>query len=191
MTMNPSLSWVSAKTKIRRSHFYYSGLNDIEKQRLEDSNSCSSVLACLSSSASSPSSFGYTFKKTKLFVSGLSFRTTEESLVNAFQNFGQLVDVNLVMDKIAKRPRGFAFLRYETEEEAQKAIEGMHGKMVSMMPSTIIDCNSGSRFVAKTNVDPPQAFIANSNEEALALSMAMDINETLLHHLDSGETVQL
>ncbi|THU66610.1 hypothetical protein C4D60_Mb05t15970 [Musa balbisiana] len=86
---------------------------------------------------------------TKLYVSGtfsfslrpcsfrdsfglncLSFRTTEESLRNAFQNFGQLVEVNLVMDRIANRPRGFAFLRYATEEESKMAIEGMHGKFL-------------------------------------------------------------
>ncbi|KAL9324362.1 hypothetical protein ACSQ67_009219 [Phaseolus vulgaris] len=60
----------------------------------------------------------------------LSFRTTEESLRNAFKNFGQLVEVKLVMDRIANRPRGFAFLRYATEEESQKAIEGMHGKFL-------------------------------------------------------------
>jgi len=42
-----------------------------------------------------------------------------------------MLTMNLVMDKIAKRPRGFAFIRYETEEEAQKAIEGMHGKVCS------------------------------------------------------------
>ncbi|CAL1369171.1 unnamed protein product [Linum trigynum] len=83
---------------------------------------CSSASACLPSSSSPP--------KTRLFVSGLSFRTTEESLRNAFQNFGQLVEVNLVMDKIARRPRGFAFLRYATEDESQKAIEGMHGKFL-------------------------------------------------------------
>ncbi|XP_026411712.1 organelle RRM domain-containing protein 6, chloroplastic-like isoform X3 [Papaver somniferum] len=59
----------------------------------------------------------------------LSFRTTEESLRNAFQNFGELVEVNLVMDKVANRPRGFAFLRYSAEEESKKAIEGMHGKV--------------------------------------------------------------
>lgn len=40
-----------------------------------------------------------------------------------------VVVVNLVMDKIANRPRGFAFLRYTTEEESKKAIEGMHGKV--------------------------------------------------------------
>lgn len=34
------------------------------------------------------------------------------------------------MDKVANRPRGFAFLRYATEEESQKAIEGMHGKFL-------------------------------------------------------------
>ncbi|KAK9115738.1 hypothetical protein Sjap_014685 [Stephania japonica] len=65
----------------------------------------------------------------KVMIDGLSFRTTEESLRNAFQNFGQLVEVNLVMDRIANRPRGFAFLRYATEEESKKAIEGMHGKL--------------------------------------------------------------
>ncbi|XP_073259688.1 uncharacterized protein [Populus alba] len=107
MTMNPSLSWDSAKTKVRRSRFPYFTLNYIERQRLENSRSCCSVLACLPSSASSPSSFGFNFRKTKLYVS-----------------------VNLVMDKVAKRPRGFAFLRYETEDEAQKAIEGMHGKFL-------------------------------------------------------------
>lgn len=36
------------------------------------------------------------------------------------------------MDKIANRPRGFAFLRYATEEESQKAIEGMHGKVYTI-----------------------------------------------------------
>ncbi|XP_057530722.1 organelle RRM domain-containing protein 6, chloroplastic isoform X1 [Amaranthus tricolor] len=87
--------------------------------------SCPCIVACVSSSTPSTSSKSY-----RLYVSGLSFRTTQESLRNAFEKFGQLVEVNLVMDKIAKRPRGFAFLRYETEEEAKKAIEGMHGKFL-------------------------------------------------------------
>ncbi|XP_077221257.1 RNA-binding (RRM/RBD/RNP motifs) family protein [Tasmannia lanceolata] len=83
------------------------------------------VVACLP-----PSPKSSTTISTKLYVSGLSFRTTDESLRNAFQNFGQLVEVNLVMDRIANRPRGFAFLRYATEEESKKAIEGMHGKFL-------------------------------------------------------------
>ncbi|XP_020575254.1 glycine-rich RNA-binding protein 4, mitochondrial [Phalaenopsis equestris] len=84
------------------------------------------VVAC--SSSSSPKNTPR--PSTRLFVSGLSFRTTEESLRGAFQNFGELLEVNLVMDRIANRPRGFAFLRYATEEESKKAIEGMHGKFL-------------------------------------------------------------
>ncbi|XP_052169849.1 organelle RRM domain-containing protein 6, chloroplastic [Diospyros lotus] len=85
------------------------------------------LLACLppSSSQSPPA-----ITSTKLYVSGLSFRTTEKSLMNAFQKFGDLVEVNLVIDRKANRPRGFAFLLYATEEESKKAIEGMHGKFL-------------------------------------------------------------
>ncbi|CAA3017938.1 glycine-rich RNA-binding 4, mitochondrial [Olea europaea subsp. europaea] len=89
------------------------------------------VVSCLPPSSSSSTPRTRFIPSTKLFISGLSFRTTEESLRNAFKNFGELVEVNLVMDKIANRPRGFAFLRYATEEESKKAIEGMHGKVSS------------------------------------------------------------
>ncbi|KAF8702596.1 hypothetical protein HU200_032982 [Digitaria exilis] len=58
---------------------------------------------------------------------GLSFRTTQENLRSAFEKFGQVTEVHLVMDRVAKRPRGFAFVSY-TDEEEVKNIEGMHGK---------------------------------------------------------------
>ncbi|XP_057812387.1 organelle RRM domain-containing protein 6, chloroplastic [Salvia miltiorrhiza] len=90
-----------------------------------------SVASCLDSSSSSSSTPRTRLNpSTRLFVSGLSFRTTEEGLRNAFKNFGELVEVKLVMDRIANRPRGFAFIKYKTEEESKKAIEGMHGKFL-------------------------------------------------------------
>eukprot|EP01018_Ginkgo_biloba_P028910 Gb_09687 [translate_table: standard] len=67
---------------------------------------------------------------TKLFVSGLSFSTTEESLKNAFLRFGELVEVKIIMDKFAKRSKGFGFIQYATEAEAQEAIKGMDGKFL-------------------------------------------------------------
>nr|GEU55308.1 organelle RRM domain-containing protein 6, chloroplastic-like [Tanacetum cinerariifolium] len=48
---------------------------------------------------------------------------------NLYEFISFLQVLNLVMDKIANRPRGFAFLRYATKEESDKAIEGMHGKV--------------------------------------------------------------
>ncbi|TKY44896.1 Glycine-rich RNA-binding protein 4 [Spatholobus suberectus] len=122
-----------SQTKNRTTSFPSSF--SIQSSPLRDKASCS-ALACLPPASSESSTSSSSAKpsspapSTKLYVSGLSFRTTEESLRNAFKNFGQLVEVKLVMDKLANRPRGFAFLRYATEEESQKAIEGMHGKFL-------------------------------------------------------------
>ncbi|XP_057826859.2 organelle RRM domain-containing protein 1, chloroplastic isoform X2 [Cryptomeria japonica] len=64
----------------------------------------------------------------KLFVSGLSFLTTEDSFRKCFSRFGQLVEAKIIMDKFAKRSKGFGFIEYATETEAQEAILGMDGK---------------------------------------------------------------
>lgn len=66
----------------------------------------------------------------KLFVSGLSFFTTEDSLRKCFSRFGQLVEAKVIMDKFAKRSKGFGFIEYATETEAHEAILGMDGKFL-------------------------------------------------------------
>ena len=64
----------------------------------------------------------------KLFVGNLSFNTTENDLNDAFAAFGTVTETNLMMDRMTNRPRGFGFVTMSTPEEAQKAIEGLHGK---------------------------------------------------------------
>jgi len=65
---------------------------------------------------------------TKLFVGNLSFKTTENDLQDAFAAHGTVVETNLMMDRMTGRPRGFAFVTMSTPEEAQKAIDALHGK---------------------------------------------------------------
>ncbi len=63
----------------------------------------------------------------KLFVGNLSFNTTENDLQDAFAAHGTVVEANLMMDRMSGRPRGFGFVTMSTPEEAQKAIEALHG----------------------------------------------------------------
>ncbi|OEL20726.1 E3 ubiquitin-protein ligase HERC2 [Dichanthelium oligosanthes] len=84
-------------------------------------------VSIMSKKASNPKQFKAQHSHLR---AGLSFRTTEESLRNAFEKFGDLTEVRLVMDRVAKRPRGFAFVSYADEEEAKGAMEGMHGKFL-------------------------------------------------------------
>src|ERR1035441_7748840 len=64
----------------------------------------------------------------KLFVGNLSFNITENDLQDAFAAHGTVVEANLMMDRATGRPRGFAFVTMSTPEEAQKAIDALHGK---------------------------------------------------------------
>ena len=64
----------------------------------------------------------------KLFVGNLSFDTTENDLQDAFAAHGTVVETNVMMDRVTNRPRGFGFVTMSSPEEAQKAIDALHGK---------------------------------------------------------------
>ncbi|KAJ0044977.1 hypothetical protein Pint_05844 [Pistacia integerrima] len=67
----------------------------------------------------------------KLFVTGLSFYTSEKTLRAAFEGFGELVEVKIIMDKISKRSKGYAFVEYTTEKAASAALKEMNGKIIN------------------------------------------------------------
>lgn len=63
----------------------------------------------------------------KLYVGNLSFNTTETELRDAFGQFGSITDVHLPSDRDTGRPRGFAFVTFNTAEEGKAAAEKMNG----------------------------------------------------------------
>lgn len=64
--------------------------------------------------------------KTTLYVSGLDESATQESLHAAFITFGDIVSIQLPPDHRTGQHRGFAFVEFETSEDAGAAIENMH-----------------------------------------------------------------
>jgi RNA recognition motif-containing protein len=76
---------------------------------------------------------------TKLFVGNLSFNTTENDLQEAFAAHGTVAEVNLMMDRMSGRSRGFAFVTMSTPEEAQKAIAAMNGATLGDRALTVND----------------------------------------------------
>ena len=64
---------------------------------------------------------------TKLYVGNLSFDVTENDLQDVFAEHGPVQEVNLIMDKVSQRPRGFAFVTMQTPEGAQAAITALNG----------------------------------------------------------------
>jgi len=64
----------------------------------------------------------------KIYVGNLSFGTTENDLKELFGQHGTVSEVNLIMDKMTGRSRGFAFVSMEKPEQAQAAITSLSGK---------------------------------------------------------------
>ena len=65
---------------------------------------------------------------TKLFVGNLSFKATENQLQDLFAAHGTVLEVDIIMDKMTGRPRGFAFVTMETKEGADAAVQALQGK---------------------------------------------------------------
>ena len=65
---------------------------------------------------------------TNLFVGGIAFATTEDTLREAFEQAGEVSSARIIMDRETGRSRGFGFVEMATPEAAQAAIEMWDGK---------------------------------------------------------------
>lgn len=63
----------------------------------------------------------------KLFVGGLSWSTTEESLKETCSVYGTILSVVIVLDKETRKSRGFGFVEFSNEAEALAATDGLNG----------------------------------------------------------------
>jgi RNA recognition motif-containing protein len=66
----------------------------------------------------------------KLFVGGLAWATSEETLRSAFEPFGDIEDCVVVMDRETGRSRGFGFVTYKEQESAERAKSEMDGQIL-------------------------------------------------------------
>ena len=66
----------------------------------------------------------------KLYVGNLPFRFTNEDIKSTFSVVGNVVDAVVITDKMTHRSRGFGFVEFSTEEEAQKALADFNGKEI-------------------------------------------------------------
>ena len=64
----------------------------------------------------------------KLYVGGLSYSTTSETLREYFAQCGTVESASVITDKFSGQSRGFGFVEMATSEEAQRAISELNGK---------------------------------------------------------------
>jgi RNA recognition motif-containing protein len=63
-----------------------------------------------------------------IYVGNLSREVTEDDLLEAFEEFGQVDSVKILKERGSGESRGFGFVEMPAEAEAQSAINGLNGK---------------------------------------------------------------
>jgi len=64
----------------------------------------------------------------KLYVGNLAYSVRDESLQQAFSQFGSVTSAKVMMDRETGRSKGFGFVEMGSDAEAQAAINGMNGQ---------------------------------------------------------------
>jgi cold-inducible RNA-binding protein len=65
----------------------------------------------------------------KLYVGNLPFQATEEQVSSLFSQTGvTTANVTLVRDRFSGQPRGFGFVEVNSDDEADRAIQGLNGQ---------------------------------------------------------------
>lgn len=63
----------------------------------------------------------------RIFVGGLSWNTTDDSLRHAFEPHGQVTDAKVISDRDTGRSRGFGFVTFAAAADATSAIAALDG----------------------------------------------------------------
>ena len=75
-----------------------------------------------------PKESGDKLMGNKLYVGNLSFDVSDAELEQAFSEYGEIASATVIKDRDSNRSKGFGFVEFVQEADAQKAKEAMDGK---------------------------------------------------------------
>jgi RNA recognition motif-containing protein len=64
----------------------------------------------------------------KLYVGNLAYSVRDDSLLQAFSQFGTVTSAKVMMDRDTGRSKGFGFVEMGSDAEALSAVNGMNGQ---------------------------------------------------------------
>jgi len=86
----------------------------------------------------------------KLYVDNLADATTESELMELFSAYGNVAEVNIVVDRSSHKPRGFGFVTMATPEGARAAVQSLNGKVIGAHGILVTEAPPPERRVVQT-----------------------------------------
>jgi len=63
----------------------------------------------------------------KIFVGNIAWSVAEDDLSTAFSQHGEIEDLVILKDRYTHRSRGFGFVTFVNDEDAEKAVAALNG----------------------------------------------------------------
>ncbi len=63
----------------------------------------------------------------KIYVGNLPYGIGEDDIRKVFEPFGEVGEINIIIDRMSGRSKGFGFVEMVSEDEGNKAIEELNG----------------------------------------------------------------
>ncbi|KAF3442991.1 hypothetical protein FNV43_RR16909 [Rhamnella rubrinervis] len=106
---------------------------------------------------------------TKLLVKGIPFSTTDERLAEVFSQFGEVVKAQVVKKKNKNLSKGYGYVTFNIESDAQKAWKEMNGQLFDGRVVFVDDALSPRHFKGDRPGarEPPEPAAAADNLKGL------------------------
>lgn len=101
----------------------------------------------------------------KIFVYGLGWDTTKETLTLAFQPYGEIEDCNVVIDRVTGKAKGFGFVQFRSRKGAMKALKEPKKKINNRMASCQL-ASLGSAIAGSTDNASRKIYVSNVQPDA-------------------------
>uniref|UniRef100_A0A0N4Z2F7 RRM domain-containing protein n=1 Tax=Parastrongyloides trichosuri TaxID=131310 RepID=A0A0N4Z2F7_PARTI len=130
-----------------------------------------------------------TLSNTNLYIRNLTQETTDDSLKELCEKFGEIVSTKAIMDKQTNTCRGFGFVKFNNVEDAQKAMNGLSEQGLHVTQARV------NKNGSEDNADSTNLYIANLPNgytedmlHALCANEGADVISTRILRDDAGES---
>jgi RNA-binding protein Musashi len=106
------------------------------------------------------------YSNNKIFVGGISWQSTEESLQTYFEQYGPVESVEIMRDRLTGNPRGFAFIHLALPATAENIISLRKNHIID---AKTVDVKRAHARTSKTSNQqiPENLFVSTSNEAVI------------------------
>lgn len=73
----------------------------------------------------------------KLFVGNLPYSMSNDQLRELFAPFGETEEITIISDKFSGKSKGFGFVTFKEDADAEKALSELNGKEIDGRPMTV------------------------------------------------------